>query len=152
MKDDDNHQTVLTAPLKREREWQSWEDLNRAGLFPMLIVVLILSGSANYYVGDLAPDLFNRTRWLGIGIIACLFILGLFILDLFASFAELRNYRDKETGNINVGELWKKVFTNPLNGLILISIMTFGITSAQSLSEYYRVHATTWHDAALWAV
>ena len=75
-----------------------------------------------------------------------------FLLDLFASFAELKNFTDHESGNIKIFALWKKVFTNPLSGFILIVVMTFGITSAQDLSEYYRVHVTTWYDANLWAL
>ena len=118
----------------------------------MLIVVVALSAAVNFYVGDLALDLLSWGRWKGIGIIICLFVIGLFILDLFASFAELRHYRDHESGQINVSALWKKVFTNPLNGLILIGVMTFGITSAQGLSEYYRVNVTTWYDAELWTL
>ena len=142
---------VLTT-LGRESLWQSWYDLKRAGLIPMLIVVVTLSVAVNFYVGNLSLDLFNLARWQGIGIVVCLFLLVSFLLDLFASFAELKNFKDHESGHIKISALWKHVFTNPLSGIILISVMTFGITSAQDLSEYYRVHVTIWHDADLWAL
>jgi len=75
-----------------------------------------------------------------------------FLLDLFDSLTEIKYFTDRESGNIKISELWKKVFTNPLGGIILIVIMTFGITSAQDLSEYYRVHVNIWYDADLWAL
>ena len=152
MEEDCKTLSVPAVLRERAREWQNWGELKRAGLFPLLIVVVVFSAATNYYVGDYSLDLLSWMRWLGIGVIVLLFILALFILDLFASFIELRNYKDEETGNIDVSALWKKVFTNPLNGIILIGIMTFGITSAQDLSEYYRVNVTTWHDAELWAL
>lgn len=138
--------------MGKERTLLSWNDLKSAGLIPMLIVVGTLSAVVNIYVGDLALSPFSWARWQCIGIVASLFILVSFLLDLFASFAELKNFTDHESGNIKISELWKKVFTNPLSGLILIVVMTFGITSAQDLSEYYRVHVTTWYDADLWAL
>jgi hypothetical protein len=75
-----------------------------------------------------------------------------FLLDIFASLTELKNFKDHESGKINIVGLWKKVYTNPLSGIILITVMTFGITSAQSLSDYYRDNVTTWYDADLWAL
>jgi len=65
---------------------------------------------------------------------------------------EIKNFTDQESGNIKISALWRKVYTNPLNGLVLMVVMTFGITSAQDLSEYYRVHVIIWHDADLWAL
>ena len=144
--------SLFLTTLGRESLWQSWYDLKRAGLIPMLIVVVTLSVAVNFYVGNLSLDLFNLARWQGIGIVVCLFLLVSFLLDLFASFAELKNFKDHESGKINIVGLWKKVYTNPLSGIILISVMTFGITSAQDLSEYYRVNVNTWYDADLWAL
>ncbi len=118
----------------------------------MLVVVVTLSIAVNIYVGDLALDPLNWPRWQCIGIIVFLFLLVSLLLDLFISLKELKNFKDNETGNIRVFALWKKVFTNPLSGIVLIGIMTFGITSAQDLSEYYRVNAKTWYDADLWAL
>lgn len=142
---------VLTAS-GRESLWQYWDDLKRAGLIPMLMVVVTLSTAVNLYVGDLALDPFSWARWQGIGIVVCLFLLESFLLDIFASLTELKNFTDHESGHIKISALWKNVFTNPLSGIILIIVMTFGITSAQDLSEYYRVNVTTWYDANLWAL
>lgn len=152
MEEDHKHLSVSAGRLIRAQEWQNWGDLVRAGLFPLFLVVLLLSVAVNFYVGDLAMGVMSWQRWKGIGVIVCLFIMGLFTLDLFASFLELRNYRDPDTGQIYIRALWRKVLTNPLNGLILIGVMTFGITSAQDLSEYYRVNVTIWHDAELWSL
>ncbi len=118
----------------------------------MLVVVVTLSIAVNIYVGDLALDPLSWPRWQCIGIIVFLFLLVSLLLDLFISLKELKNFKDNETGNIRVFALWKKVFTNPLSGIVLIGIMTFGITSAQDLSEYYRVNAKIWYDADLWAL
>jgi len=118
----------------------------------MFLVVVVLSAVVKVYVGDLSLDIFNLARWQGIGIVVCLFLLVSFLLDLFASFAELKNFKDHESGKINIVGLWKKVYTNPLSGIILITVMTFGITSAQSLSDYYRDNVITWYDADLWAL
>ncbi|MGV6827435.1 MAG: phosphatase PAP2 family protein [bacterium] len=139
-------------PQITEWRWFDLESLNRARLFPIFVIVITLSASTNYYAGDLALSGFSPARWLGIAIIVGLFMLGLFLLDILVSFTELRNYRDPATGNIDIVRLWKTVYTNPLNGLILIGLMAYGITGAQSLSELYRVHATTWYDSALWAL
>ncbi len=132
--------------------WKSWDDLKRAGLIPMLIVVVVLSAAVKIYVGDLSLSPFNLIRWLGISIIVCLFLLISFLLDIFASFSEIKKFKDNESGHINILALWKDVFTNPLCGIILITVMTFGISSAQDLSEYYRVNASTWYDVNLWAL
>jgi len=142
---------VLNTP-GRGNLWQGWYDLKHAGLFPLIIVVSTLSVIVNIYVGDLALSPFSLARWQCIGIVVFLFILVSLLLDIFASLTEIKNFTDRESGNIKISELWKKVFTNPLCGIILIVVMTFGITSAQDLSEYYRVHVTTWHDADLWAL
>ncbi len=75
-----------------------------------------------------------------------------FLLDIFASFRELKNFTNPGTKKVSIYSLWQKVYTNPVNGLILVTVMTFGITSAQSLSEYYRTTVTLWHDADLWAL
>jgi len=142
---------VLTT-LVRESLWQSWCDLKHTGLIPMLIVVVTLSAVVNIYVGDLALSPISWARWKCIGIVACLFLLVSFLLDIIASLTEVKNFTDRESGNIQIPALWKKTFTNPLNGLALMVVMTFGITSAQDLSEYYRVHVTIWHDTDLWAL
>lgn len=136
----------------KERTWISWHDLKRAGLIPMLIVVVTLSAVVNIYVGDLALSPFSLVRLQCIGIVVSFFLLWSLLLDLFVSLTEIKNFTDRESGNINISALWKKVFTNPLNGLVLMVVMTFGITSAQDLSEYYRVHVSTWYDADLWAL
>ena len=65
----------------------------------MLIVVVTLSVAVNFYVGNLSLDLFNLARWQGIGIVVCLFLLVSFLLDLFASLAELKNFKDHESGH-----------------------------------------------------
>ena len=139
-------------PLNKLCSWLAMGDMKRAGFIPILTVVVTLTAAVNIYVGDLSLDLFCPSRWLGIGIVVSLFLLMSFLLDLFVSLAKLKEFKDRESGNINISSLWKEVFTNPLNGLILIIVMTFGITSAQSLSEYYRVNVNTWHDADLWAL
>jgi hypothetical protein len=138
--------------MVKERTWISWRDLKSAGLIPMLIVVVTFSAVVNIYVGDLALSPFSLERWQCIGVVVILFILVSFLLDLFVSLTEVKNFKDLESGNIKISALWKKVFTHPLTGLVLMVVMTFGITSAQDLSEYYRVHVTTWHDANLWAL
>jgi hypothetical protein len=142
---------VLTTPDKKN-VWQSSDDLTRTVLIPLLIVVVVSSVAVNIFVGHLAIDLFNPLRWCGIGGVVLLFVLVSFLLDIFDSFHELKNFKDPESGHINITELWKKVFTNPLSGVILIAIMTFGLTSAQNLSEFYRVNVISWHDADLWAL
>jgi membrane-associated phospholipid phosphatase len=152
MKDECKRLALQAAPVEGKRKCQIWTDLKRAGIFPMLILVAALSVSVRIYVGDLALDPLSWERWKGIGVIICLFIMGLFILDLIASFAELGNYRDQQSGQVNISALWRKVYTNPLNGIILIGVMTYGITSAQGLSEYYRANITTWYDAELWGL
>ena len=48
--------------LARAKPWLSWDDLKRAGLVPMLIVVVALSASVNVYVGDLALDPFSLAK------------------------------------------------------------------------------------------
>jgi len=136
----------------RKNLCQSWEELKRAGLIPMLIVVIVLSVIVKIYVGDLSLDIFNSARWMGIGSMVISFLLFSFLLDIVSSFSERKNFKDPESGQINILELWKNIYTNPLSGIILIIVMTFGITSAQDLSEYYRVHANTWYDAKLWAL
>jgi membrane-associated phospholipid phosphatase len=151
-KDKKKSLSLLWTVLNKECSWQGWGDMERAGLIPILTVVVTLSAAVNIYVGDLAVDLFCAARWLGIGIVVCLFLVMSFLLDLFVSASKLKKFKDRESGSINISALWKEVFTNPLNGLILIIVMTFGITSAQSLSEYYRVNVNTWHDADLWAL
>lgn len=115
-------------------------------------MVATLSVIVNIYIGDLALSPLSLERWEYIGIVVLLFILVSLLLDIFASLTEVKNFTDRESGNIKISALWKKIFTNPLNGLVLMVVMTFGITSAQDLSEYYRVHVTTWHDADLWAL
>jgi hypothetical protein len=142
---------VLTASI-RKILWQSWEELKCAGLIPMLLVVIVLSAVVKVYVGDLCIDTFNLARWLGIRKIVYFFLVILFLTDFFAQFSNLKYFRDPESGDIDIVALWKNVFTNPLSGIILITVMGFGITSAQSLSEYYRVYAKTWYDANLWAL
>jgi hypothetical protein len=142
---------VLTASIKKIL-WQSWEELKRAGLIPMLLVVIALSVIVKIYVGDLSLDIFNLARWMGIGSMVISFLLFSFLLDIFSSFSERKNFKDPESGQINILALWKNIYTNPLSGIVLIIVMTFGITSAQDLSEYYRVHANTWYDANLWAL
>ena len=144
--------SLVLSTLGRGNLWQYWDDLKGAGLIPMLIVVGTLSALVNIYVGDLALSPFSLERWQCIGIVVLLFILVSFLLDIFASLTEVKNFTDKESGNIKISALWKKIFTNPLNGLVLMVVMTFGITSAQDLSEYYRVHVNTWYDANLWAL
>lgn len=131
---------------------RTWDDLERAGLIPMLVVVIVLSAVFKVYVGDLSIDTFNVARWLNIGRMILFFLFLSFLLDFFAQFFELKNFRNPESGHINIFALWKNVYTNPLTGIILITVMTFGITSAQDLSEYYRIHARTWYDADLWAL
>ena len=138
--------------LGKKRVWKGWDDLKHAGLIPMLIVVVMLSAVVNIYVGDLALSPVSLERWKCIGIVVFIFILVSLLLDIFASLTEIKNFTDRESGNIKISALWKKVFTNPIGGIILIVIMTFGITSAQDLSEYYRVHVNTWYDADLWAL
>jgi len=136
----------------RKLLWQSWEELKRAGFGPMLIIVIVLSVIAKVYVGDLSLDTLNSARWRGIKSLIISFLLLSFILDIFFHFFELKNFRDPVTGQINIVALWKNFYTNPLSGIILITVMMFGITSAQDLSEYYRVHVTVWHDSKLWAL
>jgi hypothetical protein len=138
--------------LDRKNLWKNFDVLKRTGLFPLLIAVVVCSVAANIIVGDLAIDLLNPLRWCGIGGVVLLFVLVSFLLDIFNSFYEIKNFKNPESGHINVAGLWRKVFTNPLNGVILIVIMTFGLTSAQNLSEFYRIHVTSWHDAAIWAL
>jgi membrane-associated phospholipid phosphatase len=118
----------------------------------MVIIVVTLTIIVDLYIGDLAINAFNPVRWLGICVIVCIFLIVSFLLDVIVSCTELKNFTDPLSGNVNVSDLWKKVFTNPVNGLILMVIVLFGITSAQSLSEYYRVNVTTWHDATLWTL
>jgi len=144
--------SIAMITLSKERVWKGWDDLKHTGLIPMLIIVVTLSAVVNIYVGDLALSPVSWARWKCIGIVACLFMLVSFLLDIIASLNEVKNFTDRESGNIQISALWKKSFTHPLNGLVLMVVMTFGITSAQDLSEYYRVHVTTWHDANLWAL
>ncbi len=49
---------VLTAFIRKILR-QSWEELKRAGLIPMLLVVIVLSAVIKIYVGDLSIDTFN---------------------------------------------------------------------------------------------
>ena len=126
--------------------------LKAAGILPLLIVVLSLTFSTNIYVGEQAVSPLNPYRWGGIGFVLLNFIIVSFFMDIFASFTELKNFTNPETKNVTMYSLWKKVYTNPINGLILVTVMTFGITSAQSLSEYYRTTVTLWYDADLWAL
>jgi hypothetical protein len=142
----------VSTITSKKKLWMNWDDLKRAGLIPMLIVVVTLSFAVKFYVGHLALGTFSLARWQGIGIVVCVFLLVTFFLDILASLTELKNFKDHESGKINIVALWKKVFTNPLNGILLITVMTFGITSAQSLSDYYRDNVTTWYDAHLWAL
>jgi len=139
---------------KREKKdlLEGWDNLKSVGLIPLFIIVMSLSALVNIYVGDLALSPFSWARWQCIGLVVFLFILVSLLLDIFASMTEIKNFTDQESGKIKISALWRKVFTNPLNGLVLMVVMTFGITSAQDLSEYYRVHVTTWHDADLWAL
>jgi len=76
-------------------------------------VVATLSAIVNIYVGDLALSPFRLERWKCIGIVVCLFLLMSFLVDLFASLAEIKNFTDRKSGNIKISALWKKVFTNP---------------------------------------
>jgi len=85
----------------------SKHDLKHSGLIPLLIVVGMLSAVVNIYAGDLALSPFSSARWQCIGIVTSLFILVSFLLDLFASFAELKNFTDHESGNIKISALWK---------------------------------------------
>jgi len=144
--------SITSIFMVKERTWISWHDLKGAGLIPMLIVVVTLSAVVRIYVGDLALNLFSLARWQCIGIVVSFFFLWSFLLDLFVSLTEIKNFTDRESGNINISALWKKIFTNPLSGLVLMLVMTYGITSAQDLSEYYRVNVSSWHDAELWAL
>jgi membrane-associated phospholipid phosphatase len=131
---------------------QIWDDLLSAGLIPVFVVVLILTIIVNVYVGDLALNFFNRARWLGMGFVVGLFLIVTVLIDIAASLSKLKSFTDRESGNVNISALWKTIFTNPVGGGILILVMTFGITSAQSLSEYYRINLTVWYDADLWAL
>ena len=134
----------------REGPWEYWCDLKHAGLVPMFTLVVILSTIVNLYLGEFALDILSMGRWSRIVGMACIFALMSFLLDCIASIIEAKNFMDNGSGKIKVRALWKNVYTNPLCGIILIIVMTFGITSAQSLSNYYRVIATTWYDANLW--
>ena len=110
---------VLTASI-RKILWQSWEELKRAGLIPMLLVVIVLSAVIKIYVGDLCIDIFNLARWSGIRKIVYVFLVILFLTDFSAQFFNLKYFRDPESGDIDIIALWKNVFTNPLSGIILI--------------------------------
>jgi len=142
--------TIAKTFMGTDRSWVSMDDLKASGFMPMLIVVVMLSVVVNFYVGDLALSPFNLYRWRGITTIICIFLLISFFLDIFASFSEIKNFKESESGAINIRGLWKKVYTNPVNGIILITVMTFGLTSAQDLSEFYRIHIKTWYDINLW--
>ena len=143
--------SVLTASCK-EGPLNYWCDLKLAGLIPLLILVVILSTIVKIYLGELALDILSMARWSRIFGMACIFLLMSFLLDCIASIIVAKNFMDHGSGKIKVRALWKNVYTNPLCGIILIIVMTFGMTSAQGLSNYYRVIATTWYDANLWAL
>lgn len=118
----------------------------------MIVVVAALWTTVNIYIGDLALDLFSLPRWRSISLVSSIFFLLSFLLDLFISLTEVKKFTDSSSNNVNILLLWKKVFTNPLSGLLLIVVMIFGITNANDLSEYYRIHVTIWHDSELWAL
>jgi membrane-associated phospholipid phosphatase len=142
---------VLTASCN-EGPWMYWCDLKRAGLIPLFILVVILSTTVKLYLGEFALDTLSMARWSRIVGMACIFPLMSFLLDCIATIIVARNFMENGSGKVKVHALWKNVYTNPLCGIVLIIIMIFGITSAQGLSNYYRVIATTWYDANLWAL
>ncbi len=116
----------------------------------MCIVVLTLAVATRLYAGEYSLSPISHARWLGIGAIVMLFILCSFLLDFYASFTDLQKHTDPETKNVDIKSLWKNVYTNPLYGIVMITVMTFGITGAQDLSEYYRVHTAEWYDSNFW--
>lgn len=142
---------ILSSPIKN-RILKEWNILKQIGLIQMIIVVAALWITVNIYIRDLALDLLSLSRWQSISIVASLFILVSFLLDLLVSLTEAKKFTDNNSGKINIPLLWKKIFTNPLGGFLLIIVVMFSITNANDLSEYYRIHVTTWHDSELWAL
>jgi hypothetical protein len=120
------------------------------GGIPLVATVMSLSMITRFYAGDLGVDKFNYARWLGIGTIVLLFFLTSFLVDLVDSLLKVKRFVNQETRNVNVAELWRETYTNPLAGMVVVFIMAIGVANAQDLSEVYRNSVSHWHDAELW--
>lgn len=120
------------------------------GCIPLIATVVVLSIITKLYAGGFEVDKFNSVRWLGIGTIVVLFLLTSFLVDLIDSLWQVKRFVNQETKKVNVIDLWRETYTNPLAGAVVIFIMAIGVANAQDLSEVYRNSVIHWHDAELW--
>jgi PAP2 superfamily len=120
----------------------------QSGGIPLLATVAFLSIITRLYAGDLCCN--NNQRFWGRMGLLLLFVLISFFLDLIHSIFEVKRFVNPQTGQVNVVELWREVYTNPLPGMTVAFIMFIGVTNAQDLSEVYRISTRYWHDAELW--
>ncbi len=146
----DNSNVTVLFSLHTKKLLIFLEDLKRTGVLLMLVIVAVLSIVTHAFCGDLALHPLSLARWTAIATATVLFLLISTLVDLFCTFTKIKHFTDPETGNVNLPALWKDCYTLPYKGIIIIIIMTFGITCAQSFSEYYRQATHTWHDPELW--
>lgn len=110
-------------------------------------IVLIIVLTNNLFFGDFEINPLEISRWCAMITFILFFVMVSFVADLILSLKSIKNYT-----NHNVWNVWKEVFTNPLKGIIIISVMYFGLTEIQSLVEYYRVNSTVYYDYVLWEI
>jgi membrane-associated phospholipid phosphatase len=116
------------------------------------IISLGLSGIAAIAASPHGLPFLDAQRILLMAVFALVF-LGLYLGSfLLGSVIFARQYLDRDSGHVNVMQLFRERLESPTRGVVGVLIASYGILGAQSLSELYRIRSSVWYDGWLWAL
>lgn len=121
-------------------------------ILPLALLGVMLSVASHLLAGPLSIGLFTLPQVIAAAVYTLCFLLLLALLCVIESVVLVRKYIDRETGNVSMTALLRRVVkpSSIFVGGAVVYLVVLSISGNANLVEVYRTTSTAWYDSTLW--